>query len=648
MSILDREKPEELIIAWIGDLEPNFLKYKARLTDWSKELARDEDGEDVISNRTSTVPGKETAARRAKSQFRSNFIPVNNNHLVARLVRSEPRIRISELNDLRRSEKSIRTQRLLHGLLRSWDRQQQREGQVASWLLAVANDLALGKVIAAPQVVKVNGQYTVRCPLYSPLEVIHDFRNFPRLYVTARETSLARILTWFGSLGKQDYKIPAQLPRWVNELVEQGDYRKMVTHLDIWIEEEDREENIVWHAAAIRNNASVGSTPLVSFRPEELVFLRKAKEKHLPHIITTVNVPPQDRNMGRPWFWPIVDHIQYLNLGRSLMVDGLELLIRPPITTSPGDDGVVWTIPTGQLGAGTQIPLTRGRIIDFMKTQDSALEAEGTLLQGIRQELDQLMPPELRGQVPGANTSGYLFNQISDLVGNAIFQFDAGIDGFLESVFGEVLHQVQETEDFSIDVSAAEASGERMGLDFYETFTRRQLAQNPVVSVKLATSLPKDDLRTVQIFREAVTSGMLDEDTARVVIANLENPGEVRRLIQLGKIANSPEAQTTMLLNWMRGELQDLQDRANAEIDGRLKRSLMRDAFIMEGQLAAFESRLIGQAQQQLQRQPPGGGISPEAQPPEAAGPALSPDVQGGINGTPPARSTGRPTEVEG
>lgn len=641
--IFNRDDVAPLLLTMVRELEESSRFHRERLPIWRDELRRDLDSTDIVGERTLTPTNKEDFHRRSSSQFRSNFIPVNNDYIIARFIRADMRISVSEPGSPDEEERASHTERFLHGVLRTWGRQQAEQGGVGDWLRDAVSWGLSGEVIVHPQVTSRAGTLEVRCKFLDPMGTYYDFTQNPRIIVSRLEITPASLHLWFAN-HKGDNYLPGYEPSMPNFALEEG---QKLYHEDIWVEEEEANGYSVYNASAISIAPNTQRTDPDShgFGLGKLLFIRRMPNTRLPHKVLALNeVKGDHRVRSRPWYWSIVNHISHLNLSRSLMIDGLELQIRPPITTNPGTDDVTWTLKPGQLGAATVIPLKRGRIVEYMQTQTHAIEAESTIIAGIERELNMLMPPEVRGQIPSANTTGYLFSQISALVDNTQAQLDTGLSSLIESTFQEVLHQMTHLpKGAAISVDAKEKSGENQGHYYYEAFKVADMAHTPVINVRLAPRIPKDDIATVQVYTAAVQSGMYDEDTARSNIAGIEHPTDVRRKVQMDQVRNSDQAKISFLLRTMRQELAEAQALAENEDDRARKIPLLRTAFILEGELSAFETQLLGQAQKQLGRPAPGqAGPSPQVLPPEAQGPVVSPDEEGGRSGTPPNRSSGR------
>src|SRR5665213_670642 len=97
-NLLEGKDAAMNLLSLCRKLEQDTRLVRQSQLEWRRELYQDLDSYEVISQRSLNTPDKEDIQRRSKSQFRSNFIPVNHNYLVSRLARADEDISISELD----------------------------------------------------------------------------------------------------------------------------------------------------------------------------------------------------------------------------------------------------------------------------------------------------------------------------------------------------------------------------------------------------------------------------------------------------------------------------------------------------------------------------------------------------------------------
>lgn len=501
-----------------------------------------------------------------------------------------------------------------------------------------------GKIIQAPRVEKIGSEWCYGWDFYHPRNVYHDFGSYPRRAVHEFWNGRAQIeQKLFDTTGKQ-------LPPGV-----QGtDNKALLRYSELWVEEKtpkgvkiSRFVLVGDEVVDIREGKASGyeRMPFQIITDKGVGAKFQAITQSVQHS-TDVRMPFQGiEDHARPFYDSLEDAVRIRDDIASMELQALALGVDPTIhiQAQGGDAGAL----EGQrLGPGVTVITDIERQVKIEAIQlASRVLSDFTTPQLIQAEIDHVWPAVNWGATSGANESGILYNQRIDQAKNAIVAPALLVAIAYRRGFAEILKQEVE-QDVSIALPAIRTAGRSQGhLQLIDFKARRDIPRSYGLRVTVPPMLAEDELKTVQIYQLAVTSGGYDEQLAMSTILRHQDAIGVLNRRQMDKMRNSPEALQIAQVFRAHEEARALEADAAREPDPAKRAVKIRAAIWAKMQAKAMDAKLTG-AGQAFQQQPEPQGIAPAQQPPEALG-GLNPSVQrmtagvGAPGGRPPTNIPG-------
>ena len=500
MAFFDQGDLKEIVSADASFLHKLMEPWRSRHDVWDEMVYPSYDDNLIAQRHPSIVYSDVAKDRQLRSQYRSNFVGSGVKNLINRLSRAEPIIEdaqtLTATEDLAQMEKGSETELFGYGLLNYLDQQMVDQAEGTGWLRRMYSFFAHpGKAVG---LVRLHGGREnlaeVSVDLLDPYQVSHDFTRY------VRRLTYQRVIPAMAARAELERVLE---DRSEFEFIEEGaaglsSGKNDLKLTDYWLEERAKEGMRVWYGLLVE---------------DKLVALRKMPHKHLPIVVVSCNTlgrtyqggigetpsvdgisraRPRDyiARHAEPWFAPIEETIKLYNTVKSLEVDGIDLMIRPPLITRSEDGGFV--IEDQRLFGGLQIPLRSTDFIEFLKYTNEAIVANSTVLASLERDLAYEFPDALRGLLAADRESGYLFNlRTTDAAENATQEYVRGSALFTERVLAEVIHQFKENKQLKITLSGNDYRGTEQGAYFHQDFQPSTFADSTVLKVRLGAMLPK-------------------------------------------------------------------------------------------------------------------------------------------------------------
>ena len=642
MPHLENGNASEVMKADVAFLRRRFEPWQRRYLAWEKLVYPTFD-DDRISARDGLERGREVLKKRARSQFRSDFIWTGCLALVNWLSVSNLRVEMPVRSSRAENAKLSATERFVVGMLNMLDEQVRGSGTGTSWKRSVASQAVVaGKIVGFPHLrerrTTTGKTWEFTCELYHPYQCYYDFRSKGLrrfVYEEVLDRSMLRDLFYDELAEAEEGSILlSKEPGYTRN----DDEPYKVSHY--WVEEpnEHRDGFDVWYGIQV---------------DDEPALLRRTALQRLAVVVQSINalgamhqelqgareVKSQEfvERSAEPWYAALENVISSYNDFRSLELDNIDWMVRPPVITRPGDDGETWVVQDERFGPAVQLNLRPGQVIEFLQVQSKAAEANASIGQAMLQELFWALPAAIRGESQSANESGYHFDLRRNQQELALADLHMGCSAFTDRVAQEFIQQVRDA-GAEVELKGRALTGKSMGHFFEERFNAQMLPEGHPIRVYYAPAIPEDNAKAVTIYEREVASGALDTLTARSRTMGVQDPVTVGERVQQDKIEARPEFQDSLLVSTFYDEAARLEFEATQSESPERQRALRFRAKVARNWGEATERRLSGAAPPFQMKEEPR-GINPEHMPPQQ-GPE-NPEEMRQIAGVAPAG--GRP-----
>jgi len=640
MAFLTGGDASHLIAQDVDHLRKTFEPWRDRHDSWDKMVNPSLEDNLIADRDAHRFHSDMSLNRQERSQYRTNEVRTAVDNMINRLSRANPIIEDAHTATPSLDDAEVRkgseTELFAQGVINNLNAREVDLGKGTGWLRQ-AYGLAAhpGKAIARVHVRRgVDGNADFRADLLDPYLCYHDYTHDLKRFVHERVVTPMEAASFLGAAGA-DGRTDADA----------GTVKDWVRISDYWLEERVDDQLVV--SRAILFDGSVK-------------WMREMPFDHLPIIVVAMNSMPRtyqrtednvwdghDRVRPRdfierhaePFFASIEQTVRLYNTVKSLEMDGIDWVIRPPLITRPGE-GESFVIEDKRLGGGVQIPLEQGQFLELLKVQNDAVVANATLVTSLEREMGRAYPPALRAEIPQASDpSGFLFNLLSDASDVATFEYALGSARLIERVLGEIYHQFKRA-DLSVSLSGMDFRGNDAGNYFMEDFKASQMPDSTVFRVRLAPMLPKDDLKAAQIYQLMTgPDGGLDQLTGMSQILGIRNPQAVKERRMRDAVEQSQEWLDRAKLDALNEEVRELEHEATTARSEERRNEIRMNVRVLRRQVEAFTQRLLGSGAN-FQQQPQPGRPAPAQQPSQERGaesrellprPAPSANGNGGV-----------------
>lgn len=602
-------------------------------------------GEHAATRMTGVVVSTQTEQRRTWTKYVSNFVPQSTWNLQMRLTRAGIKIETAlplDSTETQQQERSSLHEMFLHGVIRHQSAEHARMyGQDVLAILA-KHIATTAKVVGMPYVTEKGGVVTIRWDIYDPLTVLHDFgrRGMRRFaHETLMDFSEADRLIQEKNLAYPE--------RWGDQADKQKNGPTAILVADYYCEEVPAEgDPQVWNCIMVDGEPT---TPRYMEGWDRLPIFWRVANGGMNTYQAVAGGPPQAqgqhiaaqpdfvRNHATPWFANLVHTMPTYQDSKSLELDALWEAVHPVKVQRVLDDGQ-YVLEGGQWGPGATITLPRNVALEYLQKQPVSLD-QFSVTKTHEEDMFRAYPRELHGAAAFAGQSGVHFHQQQDITELVILPYANAMADFLKDMLQETTRQFRALEG-KIRLEGRHQTGEHMGDEWERDFSAKDLPDSTNIRIKLSPQVPKDDARTVDIFRNSTESKMVDRVTGRAM-SGMDDPLQVERNIRQQEINDRIEMQTIEMLKAQRLKVKEAEqkivkaenpvDKANARID----------AAIAKRELGVLEAQFGGKPQTGFTQDGQAGNMSPPTLPNQAA--VQSPQRTKMAKGQPTTGMGGRP-----